>query len=222
MNNAEEEFYLRPRESLSYEIRRRIQAANTAKRNSKNFQQYKSEIQNIFGIRNKKITENDLIFLGGFIEGEGSLSVSIKTTNAAESRNFNVLLDPEFTITQQANGASLLYLALDHFGTGTISYKTGSNSTLVYKIDNRRSLQEKVVPFYRKYVIPYGSRAKIRRFETFQDLLDAFNRNEHQNADTLINVLLPLWDSLRVQTNNVNQRFVNLEDAQNFVRNQIP
>ena len=132
-----------------------------------------------------------------------------------------MLLDPEFTITQQANGASVLYKALDHFGTGTLSYKTGSNSTLLYKIDNRRSLQEKVVPFYEKYVIPYGSQAKIKRFETFRNLLNAFDRNEHQNADTLIDVLLPLWDSLRVQTGNVNEKFSNLEDAQNFVRAEV-
>lgn len=224
MTNArsqQNEFYLNPRESLSEDIITRLRTAAADKANSGNFQRYKYQIRTIFNITNKNLTEKDRIFLGGFIEGEGSLSVSIKTTNSATSRNFNLLLDPEFTITQQANGASVLYKALDCFGTGTLSYKTRSNSTLVYKIDNRRSLQERVIPFYVRYIIPYGSQAKARRFNTFRDLLDAFDRNEHQNADLLINRLLPLWNSLRVQSGNVNERFSSLEEAQNFVRNRI-
>lgn len=221
IDNLQEEFNLQPFESLSDAIKERLQIANAAKRKSGNFTQYKFQIRDMFGIKDKTVTEKDLLFLGGFIEGEGSLSVSIKTTKSIVSKNFNLLLDPEFSITQQANGASVLYVALNHFGTGTVSYKTGSKSTLVYKIDNRKSLTEKVVPFYEKYLIPYGSRAKIKRFETFRNLLNAFDRNEHQNADTLINVLLPLWDSLRVQTGNVNEKFANLEDAQNYVRAEV-
>ncbi len=217
MNSEQREFYLKVGESLSDAMKEKIREANASRTKSGDFIKYKCKIREIFCIKEKTLTKNDLIFLGGFIEGEGSLSVSIKTTQARISKNFNILLDPEFTITQQANGASVLYRALEHFGTGTFSYKTGSKSTLVYKIDNRQSLS-KVITFYKKYVNPYGSLAKVKRFEKFKSLLEAFGRNEHQDANLLVENLLPLWDSLRVQAGNVNEKFSSLKEAQDFVQ----
>lgn len=54
------------------------------------------------------ITEAKKWFLAGFIEGEGSLVVSIKEHPSAK---FGYYVDPEFFIYQHKNGKSILELA---------------------------------------------------------------------------------------------------------------
>ena len=89
------------------------------------------------------MTEYDKHFFAGFIEGEGSFSVSAKKSPSAK---FGVYLDPEFSITQHVNGSSHLFRCLCLFRTGVIRHKNKSNATLVYRIYNRETLKQKVIP----------------------------------------------------------------------------
>ena len=83
-------------------------------------------------------------FLGGFIAGEGGINVSAKKS---PNSRFGIIIDPEFSITQHLDGFFFLFGALVLFETGSIHFKKGSSATLVFRIDNRRSLQERVIPF---------------------------------------------------------------------------
>ena len=129
-----------------------------------------------------------------------------------------VFFDPEFNITQHINGIQNLYLALCVFQTGRIRYKSSSNATFVYTIDNRKSLIEKVIPFYETYVKPYGCKVKVSRVKTFKQVLKLIDEKAHLNSDRLINEFLPLWDSLRMQFNS-NQTFVDQRQAELFLKN---
>lgn len=183
---------------------------------------YTKRVRELFKLKSVPITERRLCFLAGFIEGEGSISIGAKKNNA---HKFGLELDPVFNLTQRVEGVSNLYLALEVFQTGRIRFKSGSNATLVFVIETRRSLEEKVCPFFDKYMIKYNlfSNSKQSRYLKFKRMLELFNEGAHLDRDQFINGLLPIWDSMRIQkykgqTLEDFEGFKDLEEAQEFVR----
>ena len=207
-----EPIILAPGEKLEQSFKDKIKEMNKGK---PSFQEYTKKVQTLFNLNDIKPNEIQRDFLAGFIEGEGSMSISIKQNKYAK---FGIEVDPVFNITQHINGVNHLYSALMVFQTGRIRYKNKSNATLVFIIEPRKSLTEKVLPFYEKYVYPFSSPAKKLRFKTFKKMLELFDDNAHLDKDRLINEILPLWDSMRIQ-HYEGQSFKDLNEAQDFVRN---
>ena len=85
-------------------------------------------------------------FLAGFIEGEGSLSVSIKTHPTCWSRYY---VDPGFFLYQHESGRRILELAESTFCSGRIYSKSGSPRVLVYEVSATRALHESVISLLR-------------------------------------------------------------------------
>ena len=108
------------------------------------------------------ITENQKWFLAGFIEGEGSVCVPIKKHPTAK---FGYFIDPEFDLYQHKDRAEILYFAKEYFRTGTIFSKPGNEDVLVYRITSRRTLLEKVIPFFNKYMIFSTRKEDLIKFE---------------------------------------------------------
>lgn len=65
--------------------------------------------------------ESFKFFLAGFVEGEGSLGISIKSQPKLK---FGFALDPEFSIYQHKSGIKILEAARDFFRTGRIYKKS--------------------------------------------------------------------------------------------------
>jgi hypothetical protein len=212
--NYTKSFRLQPSEELSKEMRDKLQQINENYKTSADFSKYMQDLGNLFGVSTVQVTEDQKRFLGGFIEGEASMNVSAKKLKTAQ---FGLLLDPEFSITQHVNGFSTLYLALSIFRTGRIRHKHNSNATLVFVIDNRKSLEQKVLPFYEKYVKPYGSSAKAERLENFIKILALFNEGGHKDLKKFRDKMLPIWDAMRMQKGQSNETFASLEAAQQYV-----
>ncbi len=205
---------LKPGERLPQNIIDGLKKANSTMNKSANFSQYKNTIQILLQCSDfVSMNEMQKYYLGGFLEGEGSLAVGAKK---GKNCKFGAYLDPCFNVTQHVNGAKHLYECLCFFGTGRIRYKNGSNATLVFEIDTRRSLQEKLVPFYREYVIPFACKAKRKRFENFCSLLDAFDQKKHLEFRSFVYELAPIWDEMRMQKGQSNQTFASLEDFQQY------
>jgi hypothetical protein len=123
-------------------------------------------------------------FLAGFIEGEGSLCVSIKEHPTAR---FGYYVDPEFFIYQHKSGLALLKLAQEIFGTGRIVPKPGNEDVFVYAITSRRTLKEKVIPFFEKYMT---FSAKREVFERFKEIVEAMeDRKEHLTPEGLMRIV---------------------------------
>ena len=122
-------------------------------------------------------------FLAGFIEGEGSLAVSIKK----HPSRFGFIASPEFFLYQHESGRRLLELAQEIFGTGSITPKPGNPQVLVFRIASRRVLLEQVIPFYERYVVPFT--CKGAQFEGFREIVLAMNRKEHLTPDGLVRVI---------------------------------
>lgn len=178
--------------------------------------EYVTFIEQTFGLVGKPVTEEEKFHMGGFLEGEGSTNVSAKKLNTAA---FGLLVDPEFSITQSVDGICHLHRALLIFKTGRISYKSDSNATMVFRIDNRQSLVEKVIPFYHKYVYGCSCDAKIERFENFKKLLSLLDDGKStKSVDSFANDILPIWDAMRKQRGQKKEAFASLQDAQKYVR----
>lgn len=211
-------YYCAPGDKIQKQILEKLNEINEVFKKSKDFPKYRQDLSNFFKL-DPVVTTTDLkLFLAGFIEGEASINVS---TKKSQTSSFGLYIDPEFSLTQHINGVNHLFVALSIFQTGRIRYKDDSNATLVFIIDNRISLEEKVIPFYEKYVAPYGSSVKIERLTIFKELLLMFKEKRHLDLKTFLNQVLPLWDTLRMQKGQKNQSFASLEEAQEFVRNHI-
>ena len=208
--------YCDPGEKLAANVIEQLRVAN-ANRKENNFPWYVRQLADIFQIEESNtLTEKEKLFFGGFVTGEGSLNVSAKKDNGAK---FGIVLDPEFSITQHVNGVSLLLTAFRLFQTGSLCFKLGSNATLVYRIDNRDSLNEKVIPFYEKYCSPFWSSAYQDRLFRFKDLLQFFKEKAHLNLSDFSEKMLVLWDKMRKQKTQSNASFSSLEEAQIYAKN---
>lgn len=212
---ASQGLYLKPNEAISDDFLKKLKTINSNYSKNKQFLKYKLAIKKLFQVDLINQTLKSKFFLGGFLEGEASLNVGIKKNKESK---FKLYIDPEFSIAQNINGFSNLYLALCVFETGRIRFKTGSRATFVYTIDNRENLKQKVIPFYEKFVVPYGSIVKQKRLKIFKKLLILFENKAHLNLNSMLYEVLPLWDLLRMQKGQANESFKNLQEAQNFIK----
>lgn len=123
-------------------------------------------------------------FLAGFIEGEGSFVVSIKKHGSAK---YGYVIDPEFFIYQHESGRKLLEMAKEVFGTGRIYPKPGNEKVLVFCIDSRRNLRERVKPFVEKYLLPFSSRRET--IEKFFEIVEALENKIHHTPEGFAKVV---------------------------------
>ena len=129
------------------------------------------------------ITENQKWFLAGLIEGEGSVCISIKKHPTAQ---FGYIVDPEFFLYQHKDREELLSMAQQVFRSGNIRPKHGNEDVLVYAIQSRRTLLEKVIPFFNKYMIYSTRKDDLIKFEKItRDLAN----KKHSTKEGLIEII---------------------------------
>lgn len=132
-----------------------------------------------------QITEDYKWFLAGLIEGEGSICISLKEHPSAK---FGYYIDPEFFIYQHKSARELLDNAKTFFGTGRIVPKPGNEDVLVFKIESRKSIIEKVIPFIEKYMI-YGSAIKRQNFQIFKYVTIALENKAHTKLEETLKIV---------------------------------
>jgi LAGLIDADG DNA endonuclease family protein len=128
-------------------------------------------------------TEQQRWFLAGFIEGEGSVCVSIKEHSTTQ---FGYYVDPEFLLYQHRAYPELLELAKAMFGSGCIFPKQGNERVLVYAITSRKSIAERVVPFLRSYMA-FSPRRPV--YDRFCEIVEAMERKEHHTAQGMARIV---------------------------------
>jgi hypothetical protein len=120
-------------------------------------------------------TEAARWFLAGFIEGEGSLCVSIKRHATCRHGYY---VDPGFFLYQHESGRRILELAQSTFESGRVYPKSGNPKVLVYEVSSTRVLREKVIPFFERYIVPFS--CKRETFERFREIVELMERGEHR------------------------------------------
>ena|SRR5215471_5693785 len=127
-------------------------------------------------------TERQKWFLAGFIEGEGSVCISIKPHPTTK---FGFCVDPEFFLYQHRAYPQMLNFAKELFGTGAIFPKQGNERVLVYAITSRRCISEKVVPFLRTYMISAPRKAI---YDRFCEIVEMIERKEHHTPQGMVRI----------------------------------
>lgn len=127
---------------------------------------------------------NYLYFLGGFVEGEGSNSVSISVN---KNFKFGVNLQPVFNVSQHKNGLKILYSFKELFGSGSVVEKSGEPDIWVFTIKGYKQIIEKIIPFLKTYVQPFS--CKKEEYNIFLNLVLNSAAGHQKNKDTLIEMV---------------------------------
>jgi len=188
--------------------------------NLENNQQGKNNTSYLSSILdNKDITNTSYLFwLGGFVEGEGSLSVSIILNFKYE---FGVHLQPIFNVTQHVNGVSILNSFLKLFNDkGSLHLKSGAQNIWVYELKGTKNLITYVIPFFSNYVIPFS--CKIVEYDNFKKIVLGLQNKEHLQKESLIE-LVKLAYSYSGKGNNrkrtLNEVLSVIQDKETYFKN---
>lgn len=139
---------------------------------------------------NKNIINRDvknqsyLFFLGGFVEGEGSNSVSISIN---KNFKFGVNIQPVFNVSQHKNGLDILYSFKELFNSGSLVEKTGSPDIFVYTLKGYKQIIQQVLPFLETYVQPFS--CKKEEFSIFKQIVLDSSEGKQKDKETLIEMV---------------------------------
>ena len=121
--------------------------------------------------------ENYKFWLGGFIEGEGALVISIVKDTRLK---YGISLKPEFNVAQHENGIDILHsFRLIFNNKGNVLKKSGSDKVWVYSIKGTQNIIDLVIPFLKKYVVVFSSKYKSEVFNNFCQILNQLDRNHN-------------------------------------------
>lgn len=117
-------------------------------------------------------TEQLKWFLSGFIDGEGSFCLNIKSRK--DSR-YGLRIEPAFYVYQHEKSVHILELLRKMFGCGSIHRKTSPYSVFTYQISGIKPCYTKVIPFFEKYPLI----VKSQTFEIFKKAVDFMYKKRH-------------------------------------------
>ena len=113
-------------------------------------------------------------YLAGFVDGEGAFPIQMRRTH---DTRFGFTITPEFKICQHKIGREVLEKLRNSLGCGTISVKSGQPDLLILVVKNRRSLVEKVIPFFKRYPLI----VKAKQFQLFSKIVGGLDNQEHKS-----------------------------------------
>lgn len=112
-------------------------------------------------------------YLAGFVDGEGSFSVSIRKTPT--KTRFGWTIDPLFQVYQHKDNARILFVFQKFFGIGYVSKKGGNPSCFVYCVDRTSDLIDVIIPFFDSYPL-IGE--KYNNFLLFKEIVTGLKQKE--------------------------------------------
>jgi hypothetical protein len=138
------------------------------------------------GTTNRNINNPSYLwFLGGFVEGEGSNSVSV---TIHKNFKFGINIQPVFNVSQHKNGLNILYSFKELFeGTGSVVEKSGSPDIFVYTIKGYKQIIKYVLPFLENYVQPFS--CKKEEFNIFKEIVILSSEGKQRYKDDLISLV---------------------------------
>lgn len=135
--------------------------------------------------------DNYKFWLGGFIEREGSLTISIVKSDKAP---FGVFLQPEFNVSQHINGIKILNSFKYIFNNkGQVNKKSGSEKVWVYSLKGTSNLINYIIPFYSKYVVIYSSKYNNDVFNKFVIILNKLKEKSKYNKNEFIDIVKMIY-----------------------------
>jgi LAGLIDADG endonuclease len=111
-------------------------------------------------------------YIAGFVDREGSFSVAIIKH---PFHKIGWMINPVFQVYQHEHYRHVLELCKFVFQTGSIYRKSGIHPVLNFSVDSRRSIIEKIIPFFDKYPLV----VKHYDYLKFREILMAMENREH-------------------------------------------
>jgi len=124
----------------------------------------------------KKIPPEKGWYLAGFVDGEGSFNVSF--TKKSDYRT-GWQITPSFNVSQRDK--TILFLLKKYLGCGRI--KQRRDGLWIFVVENPRSLEERVIPFFKKYRF-LSSKTKTN-FSIFCRIVRLIREDKHLTEEGL-------------------------------------
>jgi hypothetical protein len=138
------------------------------------------------------LSDNHKYWLGGFVEGEGSLTISIVRNKKSI---YGFLLQPEFNVSQHKNGLPILNMFKILLNNkGSILKKSGSKNVWVYALKGIDNLNNFIIPFYLKYVVNYSSKYNSKELDKFTYILSKLKNKSKINKDEYIDLVKLIYE----------------------------
>lgn len=113
--------------------------------------------------KSKSIPTKIAYYITGFADGEGSFNVSFRKR---DDFLLGWKVSPVFNISQKER--AILALIKHHLGCGTIRFR--KDNVWVYEVDNIKSIQEIIIPFFNKF--GFLSEKKKKDFKRFKKVVE--------------------------------------------------
>jgi len=127
---------------------------------------------------------NYLYFLAGFVEGEGSMSVSV---TVHKDFKYGVNIQPIFNVTQHKNGLSILNSYKELFNAGSVLVKSGSPEIYAYTLKGYKQIIKLVLRFLETYMCPFS--CKMEEYSIFKEVVMQSSEGMQRNKETLIELV---------------------------------
>ena len=121
-------------------------------------------------------------FLSGFVDGEGSFCLNVKSTSKSK---FKFRIDPAFYLYQHERNKWILYVMKDVLGEGSIHRKTSPYSVFTYQLAGISPCYKRVLPFVEKYQLA----TKKKAFDLFSRGVTLMYNGEHHTKKGFIKLL---------------------------------
>ena len=113
--------------------------------------------------KSKSIPTKIAYYITGFADGEGSFNVSFRKR---DDFLLGWKVSPVFNLSQKER--AILALIKHHLGCGTIRFR--KDNVWVYEVDNIKSIQQIIIPFFNKF--GFLSEKKKKDFKRFKKVVE--------------------------------------------------
>ena len=127
---------------------------------------------------------NYLYFLAGFVEGEGSISLSV---TIHKDFKYGINIQPVFNVTQHKNGLNILNSFKELFNAGSVVQKSGSPDIYVYTLKGYKQIIHSVLPFFETYICPFS--CKMDEYNIFKEVVLKSSEGKQRNKEDLIELV---------------------------------
>mgnify|MGYP001607571700 CR=1 FL=1 len=119
-------------------------------------------------------------YFAGFVDGEGSFSVSLRKRND-HSLGWQAVLT--FNVAQRDK--TVLALMKRYFGCGRLQER--KDGVWYYIVQNPNAIEERIIPFFKKY--SFLSSSKKKNFSIFSQIAKLMYDKDHLNNEGMLKII---------------------------------